>query len=128
MRCQSSGTQGRPPFLFPGSLQISPDQANQIFCQFLRRFLSAVGMNDMQSDVIFQDLGHQAVDSTSDGGQEHQDIRTFIAVRDRALDRTHLPRQSSYAGEQFLRLSSRLRILLFHTIFIFSDDFPLTIP
>jgi hypothetical protein len=44
----------------------------------------------MQPDVIFQHLGHQAVDSAAHVGQQHQNVGTVITRAQRTLDRIHL--------------------------------------
>ena len=56
----------------------------------------------MKANVIFKNLGHQAIDATAYIGEQHQDIRAVISGRQRALNRIYLPTDSSDPGNQLL--------------------------
>ena len=59
----------------------------------------------VQADVIFQDLGHQAVDTPTDVGKEHQYVGTIIAGGERTLDGINLPANAFDPGYEFLFFS-----------------------
>jgi hypothetical protein len=81
--------------------QIRPDEINQIFRKLSRRRGILFRRQHVKANVIFQHLGHQAIDPSSDVCQEHQNIRAVIARRQRSLNGIHLPAYSSNAGDQF---------------------------
>jgi hypothetical protein len=56
----------------------------------------------VEANVVFQHLSHQAVDATSNIGQQHQDIRAVISCRKGTLNRIHPPADSSDPGDQLL--------------------------
>jgi hypothetical protein len=80
-------------FLLRGSLQKSSYKANQIFGQFFGRLLSVVRMHYMQLNVVFQDLGHQAIHAATNRGQQHQNVGAFVAAAHSPLDGPDLSRK-----------------------------------
>src|SRR5581483_7133580 len=81
---------GRYPARDPGSLEVSPHEADQIFSQFFGRLCAATRVGNMQTDMILQDLGHQAVNASANSSEQHQNIGALIAFSDRALNGIHL--------------------------------------
>src|SRR5580704_7018406 len=75
------------------SLQISPYQRNQILRQLFRRIRPALRMRNMQPDMVFKNFRHQAVHSTANRREQHEDVRAFVSVRDRAFHSADLSSQ-----------------------------------
>ena len=66
-------------------LQIGAHEADEVLSQFFGRLGSAVGMGNVQANVIFKDLRHETVYSTTDRRQQHEYIDAFVAsVADRS--------------------------------------------
>jgi len=97
--------------------QVSAYKPNQIFCQFLWRFCPGIRMRDVQPNVIFQDLRHQAVHATSNRRQQHQDVRAFVPVSHRVLDGSNLSREAFDPRKQLLFFFRDFREFVFHKIF-----------
>ena len=55
-------------------LQISTHEADQIFRQFFRRLPPAIRVGDVQANVIFQNLGHQAVHAAPNRRQQQKNV------------------------------------------------------
>lgn len=63
-------------------------------------------LHHMLLDVLFDQLGHQAVDGTAHRRNEIENVPAGLLIVQGALDRLHLTRQTPHASEQ-LRLVSR---------------------
>jgi hypothetical protein len=59
-------------------------------------------MRDVQSDMILENLGHQAVHPAANRRQQHQDIGALISFGDRPLHRADLSTQPLNSRKQFL--------------------------
>lgn len=79
------------------SLEVCAHQANQIFRQLNRRYGVLCVARDVQTDMVFEYLGHQAVDPSANVGQQHQDVRTIVAGGEGAFDGVDLPANPLYA-------------------------------
>jgi hypothetical protein len=68
------------------SFQIGADEVDEVFAEFGGEGGVAV-LEEVEADVVFEHLGHQRVDASADGGEEHQDLRAVVVVgREGALD------------------------------------------
>jgi hypothetical protein len=54
------------------------------------------------ADVVFEDLGHEAVDAATDVGEQHKDIGAVGVSAVGALDGIDLAANALDAGEKFL--------------------------
>jgi len=73
-----------------GLLQISTNEVDEVFgelgCDLLLR-----PVDQMEADVIFKHLRHQAVDAAPDRGKQHQLVAAIGIGFKRALDSIKLP-------------------------------------
>jgi hypothetical protein len=66
------------------------------------------GIDQLRSDVIFDDLGHQASQSAARAGDQVHDRPAVGLDFQRTLDRLDLSAQAADAGEQLKRLAIRI--------------------
>jgi hypothetical protein len=57
------------------------------------------------ADVVFEDLGHEAVDAAADVGEEHEDVGAVRVAAEGALDSVDLTADALDAGEEFFVLT-----------------------
>lgn len=80
-------------------LQIGAYQVDQVLGEFGGDlFFGAV--HQVEANVCFQHLGHQAVHAAADRGKKHQLVAAVGIGRQRALDSIELPAQSAEALQQ----------------------------
>ena len=68
----------------------------------------------MQPDVIFEDLCHQAVDSASDVGEQHQHVGAVASRGERAFDGIDLAADALNASYKFAAKRRMVKILRRH--------------
>lgn len=79
--------------------QIRADEVNEVFGEFGGDLLLGA-VDEMEADVGFEDLAHEAIDAAADGGEEHQlTAAVFIGV-DEALDGIELAAEAANALEE----------------------------
>jgi len=108
------------------SFQVSTNQVNQVFSQLFRRLHLVIWIHHVQADMVLKDLSHQPVNSTTDRGQQHQDVGAFISGSERALDGRKLAANPLDAEEQLLFLFRNFGNFILH--FVCFLEFFLTIP
>jgi hypothetical protein len=65
-------------------LQVGANKVDEVFGNVRSDgFCSLAGK--VQADVVFHDLGHEAVDSAADGGELHEDLGAFVGGLKRTL-------------------------------------------
>jgi len=76
-------------------------------------------MRDVQPNVVFQNLRHQAVHAATNGCEQHQDIGTLVTFSYRTLDRVNLSSEPLDAGKQFLFFLGDFREFVLHFFLVF---------
>lgn len=71
-------------------------QIDQIFSQ-LRRNLLFCAVREVEADVCFKHLGHEAVDAAADSSQEHELVTAILLASERALYGVKLAAQFFHA-------------------------------
>ena len=73
----------------PRLLQIRPYEVDEFFAEIGGEGHVAV-LEEVEADVVFEDLGHEAVDASADCGKEHEDVGAVAIFGESALDSVHL--------------------------------------
>lgn len=86
-----------------GSLEIGPHNLEQsLDCLLVQRAWMKFFVDQMCSNVVFDDLGHEAGHSTANGSDDVQDRFTLSLALDSTLNRINLTTNAADSGEQFL--------------------------
>jgi hypothetical protein len=56
----------------------------------------------MKPDVVFEDFGHQAIDTAANIRKQHKNVRAIVARRKRSLDRVNLSTNALDTSNQLL--------------------------
>jgi hypothetical protein len=83
-------------------LEVRPDKINEVFCKLVRRSGAFIGGEEVQTNVVFEHLGHETVDAAAHVCQEHENVRAVIIIGEGALDRIDLPPNPFNASNQLL--------------------------
>jgi hypothetical protein len=62
------------------------DQVDEVLGYLLRGERGLARLHHVLADVVFEDLGHEAVDAAADVGEEHEDIGAIGIAAEGALD------------------------------------------
>ena len=62
----------------------------------------------MQTDVAFDQFGHQSIESAATCRYQLEDLGAFVLATESALNGFNLPSNSPHADEKFLSVSSRM--------------------
>jgi hypothetical protein len=90
-------------------LQVRTDQANKIFCQFSGGHGTFFVAQHVQTNVVFEDLSHEAVDPSTHVRKEHQDVCAIVVRCQRTFDSVNLPTNPPYASYQLLLFFFKMR-------------------
>jgi hypothetical protein len=82
-----------------GLFQISAYQIDEVFGEFGSDLLFGA-VDEMETNVGFENLAHKAVNSAADGGEEHQLTPAIFIGGDQALDSIELAAEAADALEQ----------------------------
>jgi hypothetical protein len=85
--------------------EIGAHQVDEVLGYFLRGERGATGLHHVLADVVFEDLGHEAVDAAADVGEEHEDVGAVSVAAEGALDGVDLTADALDAGEEFFVLT-----------------------
>jgi hypothetical protein len=105
--------------------EVGADEVDEVLGYFLRGERGATGLHHVLADVVFEDLGHEAVDAAADVGEEHEDVGAVSVAAEGALDGVDLTADALDAGEEFLVLTMShfvlpryLSLSVFHLLYI----------
>jgi hypothetical protein len=84
-----------------GLFQVGANDTDEILGQLSSRNRALLVTHHMQPDVIFEDLCHQAVDSASDVGEQHQHVGAVASRGERAFDGIDLAADALNASYKF---------------------------
>lgn len=90
------------------SLQISPNQIDQIPGQFLRRDETLFRARHVVADVVFQHLGHEIIDAARERSPAASTRPRSVSGGERSFDCVHLHANPVNSRHKFLLLFSRL--------------------
>jgi hypothetical protein len=85
--------------------EVGADEVDEVLGYFLRGERGATGLHHVLADVVFEDLGHEAVDSAADVGEEHENVGAVSVAAKGALDGVDLTADALDAGEEFFVLT-----------------------
>ena len=85
--------------------EVGADEIDEVLGYFLRGERGATGLQHVLADVVFEDLGHEAVDTAADVGEEHEDVGAVSVAAEGALDGVDLTTDALDAGEEFFVLT-----------------------
>jgi hypothetical protein len=91
--------------LWTALFEVGADEVDEVLGYFLRGERGAAGLHHVLTDVVFEDLGHEAVDTAADVGEEHEDIGAVGVAAEGALDGVDLTADALDAGEEFFVLT-----------------------
>jgi hypothetical protein len=99
----SDVSRGQPVDAPNCSSEIGADQVDEVLGYLLRGERGLARLHHVLADVIFQDLGHEAVDAAADVGDKHEDVGAIGVAAEGALDGIDLAAvaspASTYAGK-----------------------------
>ncbi|HXP10021.1 MAG TPA: hypothetical protein VN828_16070 [Acidobacteriaceae bacterium] len=93
------------PTRWSGLFEVSADEVDEVLGYFLRGERGATGLHHVLADVVFEDLGHEAVDTAADVGEEHEYVGAISVAAEGALDGVDLTADALDAGEKFFVLT-----------------------
>lgn len=70
--------------------QVSADEIDKVLGEFGGDLLLGA-VDEVKTDVVFEHLGHEAVDAAANRGQQHQLVAAVGVALQRALDGVQLP-------------------------------------
>jgi hypothetical protein len=85
--------------------EIGADEIDEVLGYFLRGERGATGLHHVLADVVFEDLGHEAIDTAADVGEKHEDVGAVSVAAEGALDGVDLTADALDAGEEFFVLT-----------------------
>ncbi len=59
--------------------EVGADEVDEVFAEFGGEGGVSV-LEEVEADVVFEDLGHEGVDASADGGEEHEDLGAVVIV------------------------------------------------
>jgi hypothetical protein len=99
--------------------QIGANEVDEVFGEF-RGDLLLDAVDEVKSDVGFENLGHEAVDAAADGREQHELASAIIVGRQRALDGVQLATQFAYA----LRELDGFAFVMGHEVIPLDNTYP----
>jgi hypothetical protein len=93
------------PTSWTALFEVGADEVDEVLGYFLRGERGATGLQHVLADVVFEDLGHEAVDTAADVGEEHEDVGAVGVAAEGALDGVDLTADTFDAGEEFFVLT-----------------------
>jgi hypothetical protein len=85
-------------------LEVRTHQANEILCQFDRGQRALLIAQHVQTDVVFENFSHEAVDPATHVRQEHQYVSAVVICGQGTFDGVDLPADPLNAGNELLFL------------------------
>ena len=83
-------------------LEVRPNKIDQVFGQFMRRTRNLMRRKKVKSYMVFQNLGHQAVDTAPHVRQQHENVGAVVVGGKGTFDGVDLAANPFDASNQLL--------------------------